>query len=317
MSVKFGVQGAGQYPEGMPDASFFREVARLAEDLGYDSLWAGEHISFENPILEAFVALSFFTGCTSRITLGTGIVLLPLRHPSLIAKQVASLDVLADGRLIFGVGVGGEGDKDFEALEVPKAERGSRTDESLDAIRALWSQANASFHGKHYNIDGVTIDPRPSQPDRPPIWIGGRSERALRRVAHKGNGWLAAFSSPEGYARGLATLETEAERAGRAAEDLVKAHMIHTVVDPDPRHARAQAKQHMSSRYGRPFEDHVIERYCLAGDPQECSERAQRYLDVGVEHLVFVPVVPPARFPAQMETIWSEVVEPLRGRSGR
>lgn len=313
MAIEFGVQGAGQYPDGLPDFGFFRETAKLTEDLGFHSLWAGDHISFKNPVHECFVALSFFAGCTSRITLGTGVLLLPLRHPSLVAKQAASLDVLSGGRLILGVGVGGEGDKDFGAVEIPKSQRGSRTDEGLDVIKALFAEPSMSFHGRHFNLDDIAIDPRPLQVPGPPVWVGGRSEVALRRVAHRGQGWFAFFSSPEGYARGLATLRAESDKIDRPCEDITKAHCIHTLVDEDPERARHDAKLHLAQRYGRPFADHLIERYCLVGSPDQCRNRIDEYVAAGVEHLVFIPLVPPGRMHAQIETIWSFVAESARG----
>lgn len=312
MSVSFGIQGAGQYPEGMPDGSFFRDVAQQAEELGYDSLWAGEHISFENPVLEGFVALSFFAGCTTRIQLGTGVILMSLRHPTLIAKQVASLDHLAQGRFVFGVGVGGEGDKDFAAVEVPKKERGSRTDEGLDVVRTLWAGPHASFSGGHYSVEDVTIDPPPLQAGGPPIWIGGRSPRALRRVAQKGDGWLAAFSSPESFAKGLKILEEEVRAAGRSADSIAKAHYVHTVVNPDNQKARDQAHEHFNARYGRQVDDHVIDRYCLVGDAESCVLRVREYIEAGVEHLVFVPMVSPDDFQLQMSEISAGVIDSYR-----
>ena len=311
MGIEFGIQGAGQYPEGLPDYGFFRETARLTEELGFHSLWAGDHISFKNPVHECFVALSFFAGCTSTITLGTGVLLLPLRHPSLVAKQAASLDVLSGGRLVLGVGVGGEGEKDFEAVEVPRSQRGSRTNEALDVISALFSEPRVSFHGRHFNLDDVGIDPRPRVP-APPVWVGGRSEVALRRVAHKGQGWFAFFSSPEGYARGVGTLSAEAEAINRPMSEITKAHCIHTLVDADPDEAHRRAKLHLSQRYGRPFEDHVIERYCLVGDPDRCHRRIAEYVAAGVEHLVFIPLVPPDQMHAQIDLIWSIVTNDVR-----
>ena len=127
----FGIQGSGQHVDGAPDPGVFRELAQTAEDLGYDSIWAGDHISYRNPILDVVVALSTFAAATERITIGAGVVLLPLRHPSVVAKEFSSLDYVSGGRVILGVGVGGEGEKDFEAVGVPVRERGARTNEAM------------------------------------------------------------------------------------------------------------------------------------------------------------------------------------------
>jgi len=181
--VAFGIQGSGQLVGGAPDPGRFREVAVRAEELGYDSLWAGDHISYRNPILDIVVALSTFAAVTERITLGAGIVLLPLRHPSVVAKEFASLDYVSAGRVILGVGVGGEGAKDFEAVGVPMRERGARADEAMLALRELFRGGPASFSGRFFSFEGIEIEPRPVQPGGPPLWVGGRSAAAIRRAA--------------------------------------------------------------------------------------------------------------------------------------
>ena len=192
----FGIQGSGQHVEGAPDPGVFKAVAELAEELGYDSLWAGDHISFKNPILDITVALSCFAACTRRIALGAGVVLLPLRHPTVVAKQFSSLDYLSGGRLILGVGVGGEGDKDFEAVEVPVGERGARTDEGILALRRLFRDRPASFQGRFYSFRDIDIDPPPAQVGGPPIVVGGRAPAALARGTSRR--WLTVLHGLSG-----------------------------------------------------------------------------------------------------------------------
>ena len=153
MTVAFGIQGSGQQTDGAPDPGVFRELAQQAEELGYDSIWAGDHISYRNPILDVVVALSTFAAVTKRITIGAGVVLLPLRHPSVVAKEFSSLDYVSGGRVILGVGVGGEGEKDFEAVGVPVRERGARTNEAMRALRALFS-GSGTFSGRFFSFAG-------------------------------------------------------------------------------------------------------------------------------------------------------------------
>ena len=202
--MKLGLQGSGQLVDGPPDPGFFRAVAELAESIGYDSLWAGDHVSFHNPILDVTVALSCFAARTERIALGAGVVLLPLRHPSLVAREMASLDYLSGGRVVLGVGVGGEGGKDFEAVGVDPRERGARTDEAMRALRELFSGPEASFHGRFFSFEGITIEPSPVQPGGPPLWVGGRSPAAQRRAGRLGDGWMPIWVSAERFAAGLA-----------------------------------------------------------------------------------------------------------------
>jgi probable F420-dependent oxidoreductase len=256
----------------MPDPGVFREVAQTAEELGYDSIWAGEHISYRNPILDVAVALSIFAAVTERITIGAGVVLLPLRHPSIVAKAFASLDYVSGGRVVLGVGVGGEGEKDFEAVGVDRRERGPRTDEAMRALRALFAGGEASFSGRFFSFSGICIEPAPAQPGGPPLWVGGRSEAAIRRAARLGDGWMPIWVSPRRLAEGCAQL---AEHIARAVT--VPAHV------GDKR----WLYEHLRQRYSGDFGEHVVDRYCVAGTPEECAARVREYVDAGAQHIVF------------------------------
>ena len=312
--VRFGIQGSGQQTEGPFEPALFRRVAVLAEDVGYDSIWAGDHISFVNPILEPLVALSCFAACTRRIALATGILLLPLRHPSLVAKQVASLDFLSGGRILLGVGVGGEGPKDFESVQVPIAERGARTNEAIEAVRRLWSDRPATFEGRFFRFEDVAIEPGPMRPGGPPILVGGRSPAALRRAGRLGDGWLAYMVSPERFAREFAEVRHHAEEAGRDPDALVPGLVLPIHVDADGAQARRQTQAHLTRRYARPFEAHHVERYCMAGTPAEARERLRVYAEAGVRHFVFNPAGPADGFLDECERLYHDVVAPLRGK---
>ncbi|WP_236790862.1 LLM class flavin-dependent oxidoreductase [Amycolatopsis sp. GM8] len=314
MGVALGIQISGQYPDGLPDHRYYGDAARGAEALGYDSIWVGEHLSFHNPTLEIFTALSYFAACTQRVRLGAGVLLLPLRHPSMVAKQANSLQTLSDGRLVLGIGVGGEGVKDFEACGVDITERGRRTDDALAAMEAVWSGPEASHHGPYFDFHDITIEPVPTAATRTPVWIGGRSAAALRRTARFGQGWLGGFCSPERYARSAAEIARQCEAIDRDPATVVRGHVISACVADSTGEGRRMARDHLTRRYGQDFPEHVIERYCLAGDGDSIRERAQEYFDAGVEHLVFQIVTPASELPAQA-TALMEAVDPLR--SGR
>src|SRR5437762_13506681 len=157
------------------------DVVRAVERAGFDSVWTGDHVSFHNPLYESLTLLASYASITRRVKLGTGVYLLALRSPAVAAKITATLDVLSEGRLIFGVGVGGENPKEFEVCGVPHTERGARVTESIEVVRALWRDAPATFHGRFSRFEGVSIDPKPVQ-KLPPLWIGGRSDAALARA---------------------------------------------------------------------------------------------------------------------------------------
>jgi probable F420-dependent oxidoreductase len=271
VTVAFGIQGSGQHMNGTPDPGVFRELAQKAEALGYDSIWAGDHISYRNPILDVVVALSTFAAVTERIAIGAGVVLLPLRHPSIVAKEFSSLDYMSGGRVILGVGVGGEGAKDFEAVGVPVRERGARTNDAMRALRALFS-GSGTYSGRFFSFQGIEIEPGPAQPGGPPLWVGGRSEAALTRAATLGDGWIPLWVSPERLAAGYAQLP----------DDVVPAVALPAHVG-EKRHLF----EHLRQRYSGDFSEHVVDRYCIAGSPEECAARLREYVDAGARHIVF------------------------------
>jgi len=203
-------------------------LARLAEELGYDSWWAGEHVVLpdpadpaqplepHDPILDPLVHLAFVAAVTTTLELGTGIIILPQRNPVVLAKEVASLDVLSEGRLHLGIAAGyltGE----MEAVGVSMAERGARTDEYLDAMRALWATPAEAHHGKFVSFAGVEAFPKPVRPGGPRIVVGGHSRPALRRAVTRGHGWYGADLDPAATAPILQQLRDVAGEVDRPA----------------------------------------------------------------------------------------------------
>lgn len=282
--MRLGLQGSGQMVGALPDPGFFRAVAELAEEAGYDSIWAGDHVSFHNPIVDVTVALSCFAARTEQITIGAAVVLLPLRHPSLVAREFASLDYLSGGRVVLGVGVGGEGGKDFEAVGLDPRERGRRTDESMQALRALFSEPDASFSGRFFAFEGITVEPQPVQAGGPPLWVGGGSEAARRRAGRLGDGWMPIWVSPERFAEGLAEVRRYAEDAGRDPGAIAAAVMCPALVGEG---SSGRLAAHLEERYSMEVKPHLVDRYCIAGSEEECAARIRDYAEAGCEHLIF------------------------------
>jgi len=280
---KLGLQGSGQLVGGAPDPGFFRAVAELAESAGYDSLWAGDHVSFHNPIVDVTVVLAAFAAWTEEITIGAGVVLLPLRHPSLVAREFASLDYVSGGRVVLGIGVGGEGGKDFEAVGVPPSERGARTDEAMAVLRVLFAGPEASFSGRFFSFEGVTIEPGAAQLGGPPLWVGGRSGAALRRTGRLGDGWMPIWVSAESFAEGMAEIRRHAEEAGRDPEAIAAAVVCPALVGDD---AGDRLARHLEQRYDMQVEPHLVDRYCIAGPSEQCAARVREYADAGAEHVI-------------------------------
>jgi probable F420-dependent oxidoreductase len=284
-----GIQGSGQLAGVPPDPGRFRAVAELAEELGYDSIWAGEHLSFHNPILDLGVALAAFATVTERVRIGAAVVLLPLRHPSLVAKQAASLDYLSGGRLVLGVGVGGEGPKDFEAAGVDVQERGARADDAIRALRALFGPPPASFTGRFHSFEGIELAPRSPRPAGPPLLVGGRSPAAHRRAGALGDGWLPYLVSPRRFAAGVDAVRGHALEAGRDPDLLEHVLVTFARVGDDGQAVREQVRAHLSHRYRMQFEPHHVEHLCIAGTPEECAARIRSYAEAGVGHISLNP----------------------------
>jgi probable F420-dependent oxidoreductase len=222
-AVKLGLFAINMYACSRP--AELARVARAAESAGFESVWAGEHIVLPDPqappspmapqdrALDSIIALTFAAAATERVRLGTGIIILPQRNPVVLAKELASLDVLSIGRLIFGIGVGYLR-PEFEAVGAPFADRGGRTLEYLAAIRSLWEDEHPSFHGKYVDFEGVDAYPRPLQ--RPvPIVMGGHTPAAFRRSVEHAHGWYGFALTPEVAAECLAGLTEAATRFPR------------------------------------------------------------------------------------------------------
>src|SRR3990172_7873137 len=167
----------------------WRDAARI-EEMGYDSVWTSEHVFFYFPTFDALTMLAAIAALTSRIRLGTAVLLLPLRPAALAAKEITSVDVISGGRLTLGIGVGGEYPKEFQAVGVPVRERGARTDEAIQVLRRLWTEDNVTFDGRFTNLDGVTLQPKPAQRGGPPPSIARPSPAAIRPARPLGDGYL-------------------------------------------------------------------------------------------------------------------------------
>ncbi len=278
---------------GLRPARALGAIAARAERLGFASLWAGDHVSFPAPILDPLQVLAAFAAHTRRVRLGTCVYLLPLRHPTHVAKMIAALDFIAEGRLIFGVGVGGEFPGEFRACGVPVGERGRRANEAIRALRRLWDERaageGASHRGKFFDIGPVRIAPAPPQGAGLPIWIGGRSEAALRRAARLGDGYVGYLLDVEGFTRRMARIRELASAAGRVPEAIAAAHMAFAIVDADRGRALAQAGAMLGAMYGRSMEA-AAARYCLAGTPAEVRAAADAYAAAGCGHLILTPL---------------------------
>ena len=188
--------------------------AKQAEELGFDSLWAGEHVVWRHPIHDSLMQMAAAAAVTERIRLGTAIVLIPLKHPILMCKAVTTLDHVSGGRVDFGIGIGGEYPKEFEAMGVPVNERGPRANEILRLMKRLWTEESVTFSGRFYEMEDIGLEPHPVQKPHPPIYVGGR-RKSVRRTGLYGDGWIPYMYSPELFKEGWEQITQIAEEAGR------------------------------------------------------------------------------------------------------
>jgi probable F420-dependent oxidoreductase len=206
-------------------------AAEAAEALGYSTVWVIDHLIFPakleggyafnplDPILEPMTVLAALAMKTRRVKLGTAVLILPYRHPLYTGKVLATIDVLSGGRLVVGVGAGWL-EQEFTALGQTIKERGSRTNETIDILKALWTEDVPSYTGKHFQFSNIKFVPQPLQKPRPKILVGGMTPGALQRVARRGDGWIAMGKGPDDIQQPLETLRELTVKAGRTPEEL-------------------------------------------------------------------------------------------------
>ena len=294
-----------------PPAEQF-ELVRRVEALGFESVWTGDHVSFHGPIHESLTLLASYVPITSRIRLGTAVYLLALRPPAIAAKATATLDALSGGRLIFGVGVGGENPKEFELCGVPHRERGARVTEAIDVVRTLWRDTPASFKGRFTQFENVSIDPKPVQQPGPPIWIGGRSDAALARAGRQGDGWMSYIIQPVRYAQSVDKIRAAAQAAGRRLDSFAFGHLAFITLGRDWESAKAVWVQHLSRRYAQDFEP-LARKYGIIGTPEQCAEHLRHFETAGCNYIVFNVIGAPEDERDQLERIAADVLPRLRG----
>ncbi len=304
-NVRFGV-AIGAFAGAVAARQDLVGLARRAEALGLDSVQTGDHVQWHAPILESTTLMATFAAVTERIRIASDVIILPLRDPVLFAKTIASLDVISGGRLVLGIGVGGDNPAEYAAMRVPLSERGARTDEALVIVKGLLENERFSYQGRHFSITDVAIAPRPVQ-SRVPVWVGGTSEAALRRAARHGDGWIGAFAGDRKFQGLVADLRDRLAEAGRSSADFTVGSFVFTTLDPDPARARAVAVEHVERVYRLPGE-RVIDRYGAAGPSAACAEKVARLVEAGANYIVFYPLCPCADWPRQLDG-YADVIE--------
>jgi probable F420-dependent oxidoreductase len=289
--------GVGLTQQYQPD------LARQLEALGFDGLWVGGHVLWHAPMLDPLVQLAAYAAVTSRIRLGTSVILLPLHHPVLLAKTVTSVDVVSGGRIVLGVGVGGENPAEFEATGIPVAERGRRADEAIPLLRALWSGEPVSHNGRFYAVREAKMAPKPVQPNGPPVWIAGRSPAALARTARCGDGWIGIFCSPTRYGAAVREVARQCAEAGRDPAGLTFAHYLWVRTGRTREQATDAARGYLEHSYARSFTAEQVPRFCAAGTADDVRGQVAEYAAAGCQYLIAKPACEPGELADQCAAI--------------
>lgn len=280
--------------------------ARKMEESGLDSIWVGDHIAFHIPVIESLSLLSFCAAATERIELATGVLLLPLRNPTLTAKMTGTIDMLSNGRFICGVGVGGEFPPEFQAVASPIEERGPRTNEAIEILRAHWAEGKAGYEGEHYSFDPVKIEPKPVR--TPPIIVGGRKAVSMKRAGRLGDGYISHMCDVETYTSNMQAIGTHAQDAGRAGLPFHTAALLFTVLDDSYEAAHKRAAEMLGTIYNTDFTE-ASKRYCLLGKPEDCLDQMRAFAKAGCRHFVMSALSDPDEI---IERASTEMVRELR-----
>lgn len=310
--TQFGVamRNFTRYPE-MPDAQELIQYGIKVEKLGFESIWAWDHILLgvepNFPIIEALSILTAIAARTEKINLGIGILVMPMRNPVILAKELGSLDLISNGRLVVGAAVGWY-KREFMAMGVNFHERGKIMERSLDIIKRLWTEPRCTVDYPPYLIKDAVMYPKPVQKPHPKILIGGYVEAVLRRAATKGDGWLTYYYTADSFASNWAKIRGYAEEAGRNPDELVSTNQLPIYVGPREK-VEAPMREWLQTDWDYASWSESTAESAIMGTVDECVEQLQKHVDTGVDRLIFVPY----RYQdEQLEIIAKEIIPRLR-----
>ena len=310
--VSFGIamRNFQTYP-ALPDAEALIEYGVHMEELGYESVWVWDHILLgvdpHFPIIESLSLLTAVAARTKTIRLGTGILVLPLRNPVVLAKQLSSMDQISKGRLVLGMASGWY-KREFDAVGIDFHKRGKLMDQNLEIMTRLWQEDMVKGEYPPYNLRNSVMFPKPFQKPRPPILIGGYVDRVLRRAAVSADGWLTYFYTPEGFSEDWTKVRNFAEEAGKDPDSLTNCNQLPIMVGP-----RAEIEASMNEWLNTEWDfaswsKSTIDS-AIMGTAEECAEQLQAHIDAGVERIIFVPYKYERE---QVEAIATDILPKLR-----
>jgi probable F420-dependent oxidoreductase len=307
VSIKLGL-GLAVWPFPEPDPEQFFGYLEQAEAAGVDSLWLSERLTSPAPMLEPLTALAMAAARTRTMKFGMSVLVLPARNPVLLARALATVDFLSGGRMLPAFGLGLEDPREQEAAGIPRAERAGRVDEAVRLMRRLWTEDEVTHHGRYYHVTDATVRPKPKQAALP-VWFGGRTEPALRRVGTIGDGWLASAVSPAEVADAIPRIQAHAATTGRSIDDDHYGVLIPYLFTD----AGEDALSRVAPGLLRLRPDLDPAEYAAVGTPEHCRALIRRYIDAGASKFVLRPVCPPSETLTQLQRLADEVLPAFHG----
>lgn len=287
------------------DLKLIRDFVPRAEALGYDSLWVQEQIITDTPILEPVTLLTYAAALTSRVRLGSAVLLTVIRNPVELAKTLATLDQLSQGRVIVGVGIGGQVTP-HEIFGVPRERRSRRFVEGLQVMKAFWTQQKATVNGEFWKFENIPMEPKPVQKPYPPLWFGARDGVGLRRAVRHGDGWMGAGSSSTAdFVKQVELVRGLLNEAGRDPATFSISKRVYIAVDDD----RARAERRLREWFGARYRNaDMAPQVSVFGGRAECADKLGELVRFGAQRLLLDPVFDQAE---QMELLARDVIPGL------
>ena len=280
-----------QYPE-LPDPQALIDYAVRMEELGFESVWVWDHILLgvdpHFPIIDSLTLLTAVAARTSRIGIGTGVLILPLRNPLVLAKQIAAIDQLSGGRFIFGAASGWY-KREFDAVGIPFEKRGKLMDENLEIMTRLWQEDMVTAEYPPYNLRNAVMFPKPAQRPRPLILIGGYVDRVLKRAGVASDGWLTYFYKPESFTKSWTKVRNFAERAGKDPNALTNCNQLPICVGESKAAVKEKMDHWLNTEWDFAAWSDSTPESAIMGTVDECVEKLQEHIEAGVERIIFVP----------------------------
>jgi len=322
LSKTFGIAARNfvAYPN-MPDARALVDYGVRVEELGYDSVWVWDHMLLgvdpNFPIIDSLTALTGIAARTTRIRMGTGILVLPLRNPVALAKQLSSMDQLSNGRLVMGMAAGWY-KREFDAMSLPFTKRGKIMDQNLEIMRRLWTEDLVTGDYKiddettgvqlNYKLSKAVMYPKPAQPQLP-ILIGGYADAALKRAGTSGDGWLTYFYRAEDFKKSWDKVLGFAKEAGKDPSKVMNASQLPIMVGPSKEAVHDDMMDWLNKEWDFPEHSDCTRESAIMGSVDECVEQLRAHIDAGVQKIIFVPYKYQTD---QIETIAREIIPRLK-----